>query len=479
MYRLIHSLRHVLTLTLALSSIFCALAADARPNILFAIADDWSWPHAGVYGDTCVKTPTFDRIAKEGVLFKNSFCAAPSCTPSRAAVLAGRPVHALKDTGNLWSVLPADFVGYPERLEKEGYVIGLQGKGWAPGSIGDHKRNPAGPNFKSFKEFLDTVPKDKPFCFWYGSRDPHRPYVKDQGIQSGMKLEDVKVPPFLPDTPEVRGDILDYFFAVQRYDRDTGEMVKLLEERGLLDNTIVVMTSDNGMPFPRAKANVYDSGTHMPLAVRWPAKVKGGRVVEDFVSHCDFAPTFLDVAGLKAPPEMSGHSLLPLLFGTVSADELAERGTVYVERERHANVRKGDLSYPCRAIHTKDFLYIWNARPDRWPAGDPQMWKAVGDYGDIDDGPSKQLIMKQAKSPEIEKFARMALEKRPGEELFDLKKDPEQFFNVADDTQYAETKKKLRAQLEKWMKNTDDPRANGDTDIFDTYHYVTQPDKGK
>src|SRR5207249_1157187 len=161
-------------------------------------------------------------------------------------------------TGNLWSVLPADFVGYPELLAKNGYVTGLQGKGWSPGSLGERKQNPAGPNFKSFKEFLDTVPKDKPFCYWYGSRDPHRPYVKDQGVNSGMKLEDVKVPPFLPDSPEVRGDILDYYFAVQRYDRDTGDMIKLLEERGMLENTIVVMTSDNGMPFPRAKANVYD-----------------------------------------------------------------------------------------------------------------------------------------------------------------------------------------------------------------------------
>src|SRR6185295_7851955 len=269
-------------------------AADERPNILFAIADDWAWPHAGVYGDTVVKTPIFDQVAKDGVLFTHAFCASPSCTPSRAAILTGQHIHRLEDSGNLWSQLAPKYDTYPDLLEKQGYVVGLQGKGWGPGDFkaGGRERNPAGPNFKSFAEFLKTVPPGKPFCFWFGHRDPHRAYEQGQGVKSGMKLEDVVVPPVFPDTPEVRSDILDYYFAVQRFDRDLGVMLDQVEAAGRTASTMVVVTGDNGMPFPRCKANVYDSGSRQPFAVRWPAKVKPGRVVDDFIGLPDVAPTF-------------------------------------------------------------------------------------------------------------------------------------------------------------------------------------------
>jgi arylsulfatase A-like enzyme len=231
-----------------------AAEPDPRPNILFALADDWSWPHSGVYGDKVVKTPTFEKVAAEGVLFTHVCSAAPSCTPSRAAMLTGQAPHRLEEGANLWGILPKKYPVYPDLLEAAGYTVGHMGKGWGPGSLegSGRTRNPAGPQFKNFAEFLRTVPKDKPFCFWYGSRDPHRPYVQGSGLKSGMKLEDVVVPSFLPDTPEVRGDILDYYFAVQRYDHDTGEILKLLQESGRADTTIVVMTGDNGWPFPRA-----------------------------------------------------------------------------------------------------------------------------------------------------------------------------------------------------------------------------------
>ena len=250
------------------------------------------------------------------------------------------------------------------------------------------------------------MPPGKPWCFWYGSHDPHRPYREGQGSAGGIKPADVLVPPFLPDVPEVRSDIADYYFAVQRYDRDTGEMVRQIEERGELDHTLVVMTSDNGMPFPRAKANCYEYSNHMPLAVCWGEKVKGGRKVDALVSHVDFAPTFLEAAGIKPPPEMDGRSLLPLLrrgrrpprgaggrrgSGSAASPAAPLRATVFIERERHANVRAGDASYPMRGVRTGRFLYVRNLRPDLWPAGDPQFWKAVGPFGDIDGGPSKDL----------------------------------------------------------------------------------------
>ncbi len=442
---------------------------DVRPNILLAIADDWSWPHAGVYGDKVVKTPTFDRVAREGLLFSRAFCAAPSCTPSRAAILTGQAPHRLEAGGNLHGTLPAKFAVYPDLLEASGYVVGHMGKGWAPGVLGDRKRNPAGPPFKSFEAFLKTVPVGKPFCFWYGSRDPHRPYIQGQGAESGMKAAEVVVPPFLPDAPEVRGDILDYYFAVQRYDHDTGEILKQIESAGRLDNTLVVMTSDNGMPFPRAKTNLYDSGSHMPLAIRWPAKIKAGRKTDAQVSLTDLCPTFVEAAGLKVSSDMTGKSF----FAEATGEAKTDREAVFIERERHANVRKGDLGYPVRAIRTGDFLYLRNLRPDLEPAGDPEMWKAVGPYGDIDSGPSKDLILLHKDAAVIADFFQLACGHRPAEELYDLAKDPGQLHNVAEYPEYIAAKKTLRGQLDGWMQTTADPRAimGGAYEGFDHYPY--------
>ena len=466
------------TLLVALSGVIaltnviaCAVArADDRPNVLLCIADDWSWPHAGAYGDRVVKTPTFDRIAAEGVLFTRAFCAAPSCSPSRAAILTGQMPHRLEAGGNLWGYLPARFPVYPDLLERAGYVVGVQGKGWGPGRVVDRARNPAGTPGKPFDKFLAGVPEDKPFCFWFGSSDPHRPYDLGSGAEQGLKAAEVVVPPYLPDTPEVRSDILDYCAEVQRFDRQVGEMLALLERSGRLENTIVVMTGDNGMPFPRCKANLYDSGSRMPLAARWGAKGKGGRKVEAFVSLSDLCPTFLEAAGLQATAEMTGRSILGLVTG---ADDGAGRDHVFVERERHANVREGDRSYPSRALRTERFLYVRNLRPDLWPAGDPQVWKAVGPFGDIDPGPTKALVLSRRDDAAVAPFFRLACAKRPAEELYDLEKDPHQVKDVAADAAYAGTLKQLRTEMDDWVNRTADPRATagGDNDAFDKYPY--------
>ena len=218
---------------------------------------------------------------------------------------------------------------------------------------------------------MKTVPSGKPFCFWFGSQDPHRPYDKGSGAKAGLKPDDVVVPPYFPDTPEVRDDFLDYYLEVERFDREIGEMIKLLEASGQLDNTLIVITSDNGMPFPRCKTNLQDSGSRMPLAVRWPKRFKGGRIAEAFVSLSDLAPTFLEAAGLKPASDMTGQSLAGLLDGK----EQEGREQVFIERERHANVRKGDLSYPSRALRTREFLYIRNLRPDRCRPAIPKCGK--------------------------------------------------------------------------------------------------------
>jgi N-sulfoglucosamine sulfohydrolase len=452
-----------------------AAANRPKPNILFCIADDWSWPHAGAYGDRVVRTPVFDRIAREGVLFTHSFCAAPSCTPSRAALLTGQAPHRLEEGGNLWGFLPKKFRAYPELLEQGGYCIGHTRKGWGPGNFqaGGRTQNPAGPQFRDFGEFLKQAPSGKPFCFWFGSQDPHRPYEPGSGNKAGLKAEDVKVPPYLPDTPEVRNDLLDYYFEVERFDREVGQLLKLLEDAGRLDDTIIIVTSDNGMPFPRCKTNLYDSGSRMPLAVRYPPRFKPGHVSNQLVSHTDIAPTLLELAGLAAPLEMTGKSLLRLLEGGNQTD----RGAVFLERERHANVRKGDLSYPSRAIRTADFLYVRNFRPDRWPGGDPELHVAVGPFGDCDGSPTKDFVTLHRDLPAFRRTFELSFAKRPAEELYDLRKDPHQLANIAGQTEYVSIRKQLRGQMEEWLTRTGDPRILNDDDRWDKYPYFGAPAK--
>lgn len=447
-----------------------ANAADPRPNILLCMADDWAWPHAGVYGDKVVKTPTFDRVAREGMLFTHVFCVSPSCTPSRAAVLTGQTIHRLEESGNLHSSLQKKFDTYPDLLEAAGYHVGLTGKGWGPGVLegSGRTRNPAGKSYRDFPTFLHSVPEDRPFCFWLGHRDPHRPYVKDSGVKAGLNPKDVVVPPYLPDTLETRGDICDYYLAVERYDRDVGAVLELLAKAGRLDNTIVIMTGDNGWPFPRGKANLYDAGTRQPLAIRWPGHIRPNLTSTAYISFQDLAPTILEAAGLRPTAAMTGRSFLDLL---TTGESKLPRDRVFLERERHANVRQGDVGYPCRAIRTREFLYIRNFHPERWPAGDPAMWKAVGPFGDIDGGPTKDVVLSGKTNPAFARFFELACGKRPSEELYDLVNDPHELTNLADRPEYRRKKSELRRELDQWMKDTADPRANGEDDRWDRYRY--------
>ncbi len=459
-------------------------AAIKRPNILLAVADDWSFPHAGIYGDPTVSTPNFDRVAREGARFTHAFAAAPSCTPSRAALLTGQAVHRLEEGGNLHGFLPKAYPVFPDRLEQAGYSVGYSGKGWGPGRFepGGRERNPAGPLFKDFDDFMQRRPEGNPFYFWFGSHDPHRPYEAGTGAQSGLKADRVQVPRFLPDTLEVRNDLLDYYFAVQRFDRDLGHILGTLERAGELDNTIIIVTSDNGMPFPRAKANVYDPGVREPLAIRWPGVTRAGAVIDAFVSLTDIAPTVLDAAGVTPQPGgapgsptsiMTGRTLLPLLRG----ESQPGRDRVFLERERHANVRRGDLSYPIRAIRTNDYLYIRNFRPDRWPAGDPEQYVAVGPFGDIDGGPSKSLLLDRRTDPAVASSFHLGTAKRPAEELYDLRRDPDQLKNVAGEPAHRAAQQRLRAELDRWMRESSDPRATVDDDRWDRFPYYGAPGK--
>ncbi len=460
--------------------------AERRPNILFALADDWLGAHTSIGGDPLVKTPTFDRISRAGVRFTNAFVSAPSCTPSRAAMLTGQWHWRLEGGANLGGTLPAKFPVYPDLLEAQGYHVGFTRKGWGPGNHepGGRKRNPAGPQFKEFAEFLSARPKDAPFCFWFGTTDPHRPYAWESGVNSGMRLDDARVPPYFPDHEIVRKDICDYAFEVQRFDRETGELLAMIEKAGELDNTIVVMSGDNGWPFPRAKATLYEAGTHVALAVAWGARAAGGRVVEDFVSLADLAPTFLEAAGIRPPEQMSARSLLGILTSGKSGRVEARRDHILTGMERHVPCRgESRGGYPMRALRNRDFHLIRNFQPDRWPAGDPNgveqsdsgpysyeelVKNTFAAFADIDAGPTKAYMVTRRNQPEVRRLLDLATAKRPERELYDLKKDPYQLRNVAGDPAYADILKRLDAQLTAELKASGDPRVLSGLD-FDQY----------
>ena len=450
-------------------------AMQDRPNVLFCISDDQSWAHAGAMGDPVVKTPAFDRVAAEGVLFTHAFCDAPTCGPSRSAILTGQSIWRLEEAGNIHSTLPSKFATYTEVLEEAGYRIGHTSKGWAPGRLepGGRTRNPAGDVFRSFEEFFEQQPAEQPFCFWLGSRDPHRPFALGSGAQSGKDPGEVVVPPHLPDDSVTRNDILDYYVEVERFDSRVEQALALLERAGRLDNTIVVVTSDHGMPFPRAKASLYDHGSRVPLAISWPQAVPRGRVIDDFVSLSDMAPTFLEAAGLAAHRDMTARSLLPILATGKSGQVDPSRDAAFIAMERHDGCRRGGKGYPCRAIRSKDYLYIRNFEPTRWPSGSPNAADCARGipYGEIDSSPTKTFMMENRADPAVDRLAEIAFGTRAEHELYDLSADPGQLRNIAAEPAAADHLEALRDRLMQRLADTGDPRALGMPAPWDFYPY--------
>ncbi|MHC4854775.1 MAG: sulfatase family protein [Planctomycetota bacterium] len=458
----------------------------SKPNILLAISDDQSYPHASKYGCSFVNTPAFDRVANDGILMTNAYCPAPQCSPSRASLLTGRNIWQNEEAGTHGSYFPKKWGVYTELLQDDGYLVGHTGKPWQPGTLasGWGGWNPAGTAYESntasppasgmksldyqsnFGDFLsDARSQGKPFCFWYGCHEPHRGYELNSGEnKNGGDPADVDVPPYLPDNSTIRGDLLDYAFEIEHFDYHLDEMLKKLTPEEL-NNTIVVVTADNGMPFPRAKANLYNMGIHVPMAIMWPNGINGtGRTVTDFISHIDLGPTFLEAVGLTVPASMSGNSLMNIFTSSASGRVDATRDCVVTGRERHTHARANNVGYPARSIKTDDYLYIRNFKPNRWPMGDPQdPYDAVA--ADIDDSPSKTEVLASPGS----QYYNLSCAKRPEEELFVLATDPECITNVADDPAYATVKLDLWKKLKAILAAQQDPRVMGNGDIFDSY----------
>jgi len=528
---------------LHLASLLCLFVAATgsatepkRPNILFCFADDWgrfASAYAKIDGpgtiNDVIQTPNFDRLAREGVLFRRAFVSAPSCTPCRSALISGqhfwRTGRASILRGAVWDGSQPSF---PLLLKEAGYHIGETYKVWSPGvpndapfGNGKYAYEKAGGRVNQFSEnvtkmvaggmsveaakqslydetlgnfdaFLAARGKDQPFCYWYGPTNVHRKWA--QG--SGKKLWGIdpdsfkgKMPAFLPNVPIVREDLADYFGEAQAFDAQVGVLLKKLVDIGELDNTLIVMSGDHGAPgFPHGKCNLYDFGSSVSLAIRWGGALRtrsnsqAGRIVDDLVTLPDLAPTFLELGEVEIPKTMTGRSLVSVLKSEKAGKVDVARDAVFIGRERHVENARADFRpYPQRAIRTKDFLYIINFRPDRWPLGDP--YRLDGDnvpsFDDIsnntrvtlpdeDAGPTKAWLVGVRNDPGWKAHFTAVYGKRPREELYDLKADPDQMKNVAGDAAYAKTRAELEERLMKELKATGDPRLVDDGKFFET-----------
>jgi len=502
-----------------------------RPNIIFAFADDWG-KYASCYAKVennkawqhLINTPNVDRIANDGILFNNAFVNSPSCTPCRSSLLSGQHFYRTGRGAILRGAVWDDNIPtYPLILEENGYHIGYTYKVWSPGKpenagyggertkyeVGGNRFNSFSQNVsrmlkvgqsleeaknelykevrQNFNSFLNANSGNKSYCYWWGPKNTHRSWVKGSGKKFwGINPDSLKgkLPPFLPDEHIVRQDFSDYLGEVMAFDAGLGVLIEMLEERGELNNTIIVVSGDHGIPgFTHGKCNLYDFGTNVTLAVRWPSVITPGRVVDDLVSLVDLAPTFLDVANVAIPEVMTGKSLLPLLESNKSNGIVKQKNDwIITGRERHVeSARDGNLPYPQRAIRTKEFLYIINFKPDRWPMGNPEEpnvnikeveKKTRTCFADYDAGPTKAWIVKNKNTDDNYKYYKFAFAKRPKEELYHITNDPYQINNLANNQDYQTTKHHLRKQLIEELEKTKDPRVTGNGQTFDKPPYA-------
>lgn len=431
-----------------LNSIFSE--SQVKPNFVFIIADDIGWNDIGCYGNNVVKTPNIDKLSNEGLLFGNAFLTTSSCSPSRCCIISGKYPHSC-GAAELHTPLPESQIPFPLLLKENGYYTAQAGKwhmGPAPHRAFDrytdfdelsqsdgYTDSDGGENY--WIQFLQERPKDKPFFFWFASHDAHRPFTADT-FKITHDPAKINVPVFLSDTPETRQDLASYYNEIGRFDYYVGKVMEELSREGVLENTLVIVMSDNGRPFPRSKTRVYDSGMKTPFVVYWPNGLKNkGIITESLISSIDVAPTILELAGITTPDDYQGISFVPILKNP--AAEI--RTDVFSEHNWH------DYEAYERMMRTKDFLYVWNARPNL-PNGGPADSKA---------SPSQYALNHVRDEGKLTPAqADVFMVPRPAEELFDVRNDPLQLLNLASVPQFQDKLKEMRTLLKNWQKNTGD-----------------------
>lgn len=422
------------TLPTALAATASPAQGQRSPNIVFLISDDHSVPDLGCYGNRSLRTPNLDRLAAEGMRFSRCFVSSPQCSPNRSSILTGATPHTTS-TSRLHTPMPDWEPSIVDHLKDRGYFTGAFRKVHQGPSF-DKRWNFYGDPKTPFARFFAERPKDKPFFLHAGFTDPHRPY-RDGAFDPPTDPATVRVPAFLPDTPQIRKDLAHYADAIARMDRDSGEVLRLLDEQGVTGDTLVMMTGDNGMPFPRSKGTLYDPGINVPLIARWPGRIAAGQVADEMIAHVDLPATWMEAAGAAALPKMQGRSFLARLLG----QPYSARTAIFSERNWH------DTYDPSRCVRTNRHKLIWNATPQKpyWP---------IRDLADSPTWASYLQLDRQGKlKPEHQQLMTPT---RPDFELYDLDRDPHEFHNIATDPTSAPVLLDLKQRLSDWMSRTFD-----------------------
>ncbi|MEM0925951.1 MAG: sulfatase [Planctomycetota bacterium] len=434
---------HLLVLWAAVGSATVAVAShhtdvDPRPNILWVTIEDWS-ADLSCYGTAGIRTPNVDGLAQQGIRFERAFTTSPVCSTSRSAMmtgfhqnLIGAHQHRTEDK----RPLPHGIRPIPHLLAEAGYYTCLMSRKVDCNFLPDSRKE----LFQGV-DWKDRRP-GQPFFARITLGGTHRPWKRDP--VRPIDIADVRLPPYYPDTPFIRRDWANGLEQMQRVDREFGDLLRRLDEEGIADNTLVIFISDHGRCHIRGKQFLYDEGTRVPLLLRWPGKIDAGQVNDDLVLSIDLCATVLDVAGVTPPVPLHGLSLL--------GDEFRDRQYVFAARDK-----MGETHDAMRSIRSKTHKLILNLMPER-------AYCQVSGYKEGAYPPLAELnVLMLEGNLTAEQAAFMATEK-PAVELYDLRLDPHEVRNVADDPEYAAVKQQMLKALDEWRREV--IRDDGVTKAF-------------
>ena len=412
------------------------LLAQSKPNIVFYIADDAGYLDNSIYGNGEVKTPTMEKLAKEGMRFNNAFVASPACAPSRAALLTGlMPARNGAEVNHSYPAVTVPVL--TKFLQQNGYeVIGF-------GKVAHDKMNEtAGFDFYSeprvnlathVKEYFDTHKVTKPVCLLVGDRRPHVPWIK----QATYDPEKITMPGYFIDTKETRLERARYYTDVTGMDKEMGEILGIAEGQ-FKDNFIFLFSSDHGAQWPFGKWNLYDLGIRTPLLISWKDKIKPGSQTDAMVSWIDIFPTLLDIVHVKPPANLDGKSFATVLSGKSTQF----RDKIYTTHSGDGNMNV----YPIRSVRDSRYHYIINLHPEYMHTNHSDLLKKDG-AGSFWPSWYEQAKINSGAMAIVKKY-----HQRPSAELYDLQKDPLEQNNLAQDPKYKTIVQKMDTDLRQWMK---------------------------
>lgn len=429
--------------------------AQERPNIVIMIADDCSYNDWGCYGSVDSKTPNIDAFAKEGLKFNNCFQAVAMSSPTRHCLYTG--VYPVKSGAYPNHTFVNDTIkSFVQYFGEQGYVTALAGKTHvSPPSVfsyqylGGYKDEQGGTfQWEKINDFLDQNRKN-PFFLVMASHEPHGPYVN--GDPSQWEPNKLTLPPMYVDTPELRKAFAGYLAEIAVFDSQVGKICNMLKVKGIEENTIFILLSEQGNGFPFAKWTCYKQGLQSAMLVRWPGKIKGGTQTDAMVEYVDVIPTLLDIIGQKPSPQCDGKSFYKVLQGKRDTHKKYVFG---IQTTRGIN--NGSEYYGSRSVRSKRYSYIINLTPEA------KFMNAITQ--------GNSFWKSWIREAEYDKFAKKQVDKyqhRPMEELYDMQKDPYEMVNLVDNSRYQDVKKELRKQLFLWMEKQGDKGQETELAAFD------------